>query len=246
MPLIPFPNIPKLPGVPSLPRSPSFPTVAQAALGAIQGAIWRALQVQTQWGIYDAKGKPLGDPALFTGIAGALLESIGIGSTLSTSGVEFSKEAKVSDFPTEGGKFASYNKVEMPATPAVILCMAGSESNRNTFLNAIDKACKSTDLYSVVTPEVTYVGYTLERYNYIRHSDRGATLLVVELFLKEVRAVSALYTKSNKGKVGDTKSTSATPATDNGKIQPQQPETSTLKSLVKKFPALVDKVKGLF
>ena len=235
MPNIPFPNVPKAPGVPSVRRSPKFPPIVRAGLGLVQGLLWRVFQVQTRWGIWDKKGKPLGDPAKFTGLVGMVLDSAGLGSTLSTNAVDYSKETKVSDFPVERGGFASYNKVEQPASPVVTLCLTGSEKNRTTFLNAIDKACKSTDLYSVVTPEVTYIDYAIERYNYQRRNSKGATLLIVEITLKEVRQVSAQYSQSGKGQVNQPKDAGAAPQADGGKVQAQPPQQSTLKSLASKL-----------
>jgi hypothetical protein len=241
MPLIPFPSVPKLPGVPALPRSPSFPPLVRVGLGLVQGMLWRIFQVQTRWGIFDSKGKPLGDPAKFTGLIGNALDAAGLGSTLSTNAVDYSKETRVSDFPLERGSFASYNKVEAPASPIVTLCLTGSEKNRRTFLEAIDKACKSTDLYSVVTPEVTYINYSVERYSYSRRSSKGATLLIVEITLKEIRQVSSQYAQSNKSQVDTPKDAGATPSADNGKVQAQTPDTSTLKAIANKLPALADK-----
>jgi len=235
MPLIPFPSVPNLLGVPALPRSPNFPTAARSSLGLLQGMLWRIFQVQTRWGIFDSKGNPL------SGLIGNALDATGLGPTLSTGSVDYSKETRVSDFPLELGRFASYNKVEMSASPVVTLCLTGSESNRRTFLESIDTACKSTDLYSVVTPEVTYINYAVERYNYARHSSKGATLLTVEITLKEIRQVSAQYTQSNKGQVDKPKEAGATPQADNGKVQAQTPKPSTLKSLSDKLPGLADK-----
>lgn len=242
MPLIPFPNVPKLPGVPAIPRSPNFPPVARAGLGLLQGVLWRSFQVQTRWGIFDSKGKPLGDPAKFSGIIGAALSTAGLGSTMSTGSVDYSKETRVSDFPIERGSFASYNKVETAASPAVTLLLTGSEKDRRTFLQAIDIACKSTDLYSVVTPEITYRNYSIERYNYQRSSNKGATLLTVEITLKEIRQVSAEYSQSNKGQVDTPQDASATPQADNGKVQAQTPKTSTFKSVAVKLKPLANKV----
>ncbi len=244
MPLSPFPDVPKLPGVPALPRSPNFPPAARAGLGLLQGMLLRIFQVQTRWGIFDSKGKPLGDPAKFTGFIGGALEAAGLGSTLSTGAVDYSKETRVSDFPLERGGFASYNKVEMPASPVVTLCLTGSENNRRTFLESIDTACKSTDLYSVVTPEVTYINYSVERYNYQRRSNKGATLLIVEITLKEIRQVSAAFTISDRGSIDKPKDAGATPQADNGKVQAQTPKASTLKSLANKLPALADKAQA--
>lgn len=244
MPLIPFPNIPNVPGVPAIPRSPNFPPALRASLGVLQGLLWRVLQVQTRWGIFDSKGRPLGDPSKLSGLVSNALDAAGIGSTLSTGSVEYSKETRVSDFPIEQGSFASYNKVETAASPAVTLCLTGSESNRRSFLEAIDAACKSTDLYSVVTPEVTYINYSVERYNYQRRSSKGATLLIVEINLKEIRQVSALYGMANPGGIDAPKDPGATPQSDSGKVQATTPPTSTLKSLANKLPALGLKVSN--
>lgn len=237
MPFIPFPNIPDSPGVPALPRIAGAAAIAGAGLGLLQGILWRVFQVQTRWGIFDDKGNPLGDPAKFTGLIGSALDAVGLGSTLSTDSVEYTKETRVSDFPIERGSFASYNKVELPASPTVTLCFAGSESDRSAFLTAIDEACKSTALYSVVTPEVTYIEYSIERYNYQRRSSRGATLLIVEISLKEIRQVSAAYTTSQ---ISAPKNPNATPTADSGKVQAQTPPTSTLKSIANKLPGLAN------
>lgn len=238
MSLIPFPNIPKVPGVPSIPRSPNFPPAASAALGLVQGLLWRVFQVQTRWGIWDSAGKPLGDPSIFGGMFGNVLDAAGLGSTLSTGSIDYSKETRVSDFPVESGGFANYNKVETPAAPVVTLCLSGSENDRRTFLDAIDEACKSTDLYSVVTPEVTYVDYAIERYNYQRRNNRGATLLIVEISLKEIRQISSLFTLATAALVDAPKNIGASPQADTGKVQAQTPSISTLKSITNKIPAL--------
>lgn len=238
MPRITFPDIPKVPGVPSLPRSSVSNAIARSVLGAVQGALWRVLQVQTRWGVYDAQGRPLADPGIFGGPLGTFG-----GMTLSTGAVDYSKETKVSDFPVERGTFASYNKVESAATPTVTLHMSGSEDERKDFLEAVDRACKSLDLFSVVTPEVTYIDYTIERYSYQRRSASGATLLTVELTLKEVRQVSSAYSISTLVKLPQ--DVSATPSVDNGKVQAKAPDVSTLKGIANKLPELAGKVGEL-
>jgi hypothetical protein len=239
MALIPFPNIPNVPGVPAIPRSPNFPPNTTLVLGFLQSLIWRAFQIDVRWGIYDSSGNPLGNPNQFTGFVGSILSAAGLNSTLSTSSVDYSKEMRVSDFPVETGSFASYNKVETPASPVVTLCLAANENDRRMFLDAIDTACKSTDLYSVVTPEVTYIDYSIERYNYSRRSSKGATLLMVEITLKEIRQVSAIFTQSaNNTQIDQPKNADASPQLDTGKVQPKAVDQSTLKKLVQNFPSL--------
>lgn len=237
MSLIPFPNIPNVIGVPPIPRSPLFPVAAtvRAVVSIAQGMLWQASHVDTQWGIWDAFGTPLADPAKFTGFGGFALDALGLGSRLSTDGVCYSKETRVCDFPVERGGFASYNKVELPAEPAVTLALSGSEDDRATFLNAIDEACKSTALYSVVTPEVVYIDYTVESYDYERRNSKGATLLIVTLNLKEIRQVSAQYSESSGGQIDQPKAAGASPQVDSGKAQPKAPQQSSLKSIANKL-----------
>lgn len=235
MPTIPYPNVPNVPGVPPIARAPGRSVLAAVSLGALQGALWRATQIESQWGIWDKSGNPVGDPSTITGLARQVLESLGIGSVLSTNAVEYSKETRVSEFPLERGSFASYNKVEMSASPTVTLCLKGSESDRTSFLAAIDAATKSTELFDVVTPEVTYVDYSIERYNYSRRISKGTTLLIVEISLREVRQVSAQYTTTQSGQVDAPKDAGAAPTADSGKVQGAAPRQSVAKSIATKL-----------
>lgn len=239
MPFIPFPNVPHSPGVPAIPRLPgvTVESIVRSGVGIIQGALWQVFQARNQWGIFDSEGNPLSDPRLF----GGLLASIG-GPEVSTGALDYSKETRVSDFPVERGGFASYNKVELAACPVVTLCMMGSESDRTAFLAAVDTACKSNELYSVATPEVTYRNYAIERYGYQRRSNKGATLLLVDLTLKEVREVSAQYTTAQ---IDEPKDAGSTPVVDTGKVQAKAPDQSTLKVLSKKIPSLSDIIQGM-
>jgi hypothetical protein len=237
MPTIPFPNVPNVPGVPAIPRASGASPTVQAALGLVQGMIWSAFQADNRWGIFDLNGKALADPSNITGLAQTLLNSTGLGSVQSTVGVEYSKGMRISDFPVERGTFASYNKVETPSAAAVTFAFTGSESDRNKFLDALDKATKSTDLYSVATPEVEYINHTIESYTYRRAAERGATLLIVDLTLKEVRQVSAQYTKSG-GQAVAPKSPSAANTVTAGLVQASSSAAAVLQSVSKKITSL--------
>jgi len=173
-----------------------------------------------QWGIFDSSRNPIYSPSKLTFIASS--------TRLSTAAMEYHKEARVSDFPVERGSFASYNKVEIPSQSIVVLCLSGSASDRAGFLKKLDAAAASTDLYSVVTPEATYINHTIERYNYSRRNSQGATLLTVEIFLKQVRQLTAptSSTKStgaaapvNTGNVAGSPASPTTTATAQGLLQ---------------------------
>lgn len=228
MPLIPFPNIPKLPGVPNIPRLTVSQPTTRLALGLLQGVILRSAQVSDKWGIINSNGEQMVTP-------NKLLNAVGLGATLSTKAFEYTKETRVSDFPVERGTFASYNKVELPSNPTVIFTFQGTESERRSFLDAIENATVSTELFTIITPEVQYVDHTIESYNYRRTNENGTTLLTVELTLKQVRQVEAKYSTQDKSQITTAKSVGASPAIDSGKVQPKKPEVSTIKALATKL-----------
>lgn len=236
-----FPNIPDLPGVPSIPRSVNVPAVAEFILGSIQGQLWRSLEIQSGWGVFDSAGFPLADPALFID-ASDIISGLLNPAVLSTGGIDFLRESIVSDFPVETGSFASYNKVQRPSVASVTLFMSGSESDRSNFLTAIDAASKTLELYDVASPEKTYTGYNIEAYRYSRHSEKGVTLLSVTLRLKEIREVAQAYiqvaTEDGSPTASSPQQVDAQATQNVGKSQASTPRVSALKSLSEKIPAL--------
>lgn len=242
---IPFPNVPAYPGVPALTR-PIQVAVAEnvplsIALGTVENLLISALQQTPQWGIYDQFGNRLGvnsnDTSSGGGLTATLLSQL-TGSSPpveSTLGVDFSRESRLSSFPIEGGGFATYNKVQMPANPIVTLALQGNINDRTAFLEAIDAAAISTDLYSVVTPEIVYVNYNIERYSVSRRGSRGATLLIVDIYLEEVREVQASFATAQIVAPQDPASTSQE---TNGITQPAAPAQSTLLGLANQAKSL--------
>ncbi len=97
----------------------------------------------------------------------------------------------------------------------------------------------------MVTPEVTYIDYSISSYGYRRTSSQGATLLTVEICLKEIRSVSAQFATADVGQIQTPKDVGAYPALDNGKVQAQPPNVSTLKSIVNKIPGLFQSATDL-
>lgn len=235
---IPFPSVPAYPGVPELIR-PVQVAIAEnpilaIGLGSVENLLIGALQQTPQWGIFDQDGNRLGvnsnDTSASGGLVAALTSQI-TGSTppvLSTFAFDFTREGRISNFPVEGGGFASYNKVQMPATPVVTLILDGSQSDRTNFLSAMEDAASSTELYSVVTPEFTYVNYNVERYTYSRKAQRGAVLLIVDIYLEEVRQVSASFTTVQ---IVAPANPASTEQANNGVTQSAVPSTSTALNL---------------
>lgn len=178
MPLIQFPNVPNVPGVPQVVRQ-ALNNVApqvQAALTSDDPGIAGLVQAP-QWGIFDSAGNPV-----------ALADSV--------ISFEHSKEWRISDYPIEEGAFESYNKVETPFDQRITFAKGGTDADRADFLDAVDAAVASLELYTVTTPEVTYTGANIVRYDLTRRATAGVTLLLVDLQIREVR-VTATSTFSN-------------------------------------------------
>jgi hypothetical protein len=212
MALIPFPNVPFAPGVPLIPRSKSLPPTTGFVLRTLVTAILRSFQSGVQWGIFTQTGAALADTTLF-GATNELLTILGI-QKLSTTSVGYVKDSKVSDFPVEQGGFASYNKVQMPSTAEVVMSFSGNDSERAAFLASIDAAQKSTNLFSVVTPDARYINHVIERYSYERTQNEGAYHIIVKINLKEVRQVTSSFAL-----IENPKSPNASPQQNGGKVQ---------------------------
>jgi hypothetical protein len=239
MPTIMFPDVPLLPGVPQLLRPISQAIAANPVLsiglGTVETLLITALNQAPTWGIFDQSGNQLGllpnSQSTLQAIAGTLAAQLtGNNATvLSTFAVDYTGESRSSDFPVEDGSFASYNKVQLPASPVVTLILDGSESDRTAFLNLINAACVGTDLYNVVTPEVTYSNYSIERYSYTRRASKGVTLLLVECHLKEIRQVQATLTTAPL--IVAPINPAAASSVDNGNVQPAAVPQSILKGM---------------
>jgi len=215
-------------------------TIALASLGTIATVLLNALQQQTQWGIYDSSGNQLGSSSSGgNSLLAAVVQTalLGQGPILSTNSFEFKRETRVSDFPVQDGGFASYNKVILPAEPIVRYCFTGTVADRTTFLNQLDAACQSTQLYSVVIPEATYHNYNIVDYNIIRRADSGANMLIVELHLREIRQVSVSYSIT-QSPINQPQNPASTSQSSSGIVQPSSDVSTLKKGATAVFPNL--------
>ncbi len=150
-----------------------------------------------QWGIFDASGTPVVQPD-------------------SIFGFEYRVDFRVSDYPVEQGGFGTYDKVSLPYGVKIAMTKGGADADRAQFLNAIQAAVASLDLYTVVTPEISYASANVVHYDYARQSRAGATLLTVDVWLEEVRVTGTSQTSNTAVPSG------ADPA-QGGTISPQKP-----------------------
>lgn len=172
-----------------------------------------------QWGIFNQDGSPV------------LIAN-------SVNSVEYARDYRISDYPQEKGSFQSYNKVQVPYQ-AKVSFMAGS--TRRDILNNIENKAASLDLVSVVTPEITYPNANIVHYSFSRTSRSGVTLVLIDVWLEEIRIAGASSvlsggqdatnsqsqtsptsqpaTASTPSTLADTQSTNGATPTQSGQVQ---------------------------
>lgn len=142
----------------------------------------------------------------------------------SVTGVEFKKEFVLSDYPVEGGGFESYDKVQLPYDARVRFASSGTEASRTALLSSIASIAGTLDLYSFATPEVVYPNANVRHYDYRRTAVNGVGLLVVDVWLEEVRqAGSGTTGNSSPFNGAATQQPSGAAQVPDGNVQPVAP-----------------------
>lgn len=174
---MPFPSVPFVPGVPSLPRDPSIVGTGISLLMSDPiGLVIRTLF--PQWGIFrNGRGVVLADNVV---------------------SLDYKQDWSVSDYPIEQGAFESYNKVAQPFVARVRFSAGGSIISRQLLIDSVAAIAGTLDLYDVVTPEATYRNVNVTHYDYRRNADRGVGLVVVDVWLTEIRMAAAPLFSSTK------------------------------------------------
>ena len=211
-----------IPGLPSLSSGAANLFVTQLVL-LTADAILGLLGFHQQWGIFSA-GVPV-------------VEADNVVS------FDFRQDFSISNYPVEQGSFASYNKVQHPQEMKFRFSTGGSNADRQNFLNSIKAVIADTNLYDVVTPDAVYTNLNFVHWDYARSADRGAGLLVVDVWVEEVRpaslASSSTLTGATTGATGtsgpgnitaaplpplnNAQNPAATPQVNGGNVQPQAP-----------------------
>lgn len=167
MPLIPYPNVPKLPGVPALNRSNNAQFVGAAL--TIVGELLPLNLFGPRWAIVNQTGTTKLTPDSFVDF-------------------EYREEHKIPNYPIEKGSFQSYNKVALPFDARVtVTCSGNGAMKKQAFLAAVEKLLSSLDLLTLVTPDGNYSNCNLVHVDYRREARQGATMIIAQLWLQEVR-----------------------------------------------------------
>lgn len=157
-------NVPNAPGVPALLEAIS----TEAAIILLTQDLVSAFgNVIPTWGIFFG-----GLPIVFADNVVAF---------------EYRQEWVIADYQVEQGGFVSYDKVATPFEGRMTLSAGGDIINRQSFLNSIAAIAGDTNLYEIRTPEQTYENVNIMRYNFRRISTKGAGLIEVEIFVREIR-----------------------------------------------------------
>ena len=132
--------------------------------------------------------------------------------------LEYRGDSRVSDYPQEQGAFASYNKVQIPYEARVQLICGRLVPFRAKFLDQIEAAKQSTDLYKIVTPERVYTNANVVAYDTRREVKDGATLVKVNVHIEEIRVTAA-------AQFSNTQNPASANTASQGQVQPQAPST---------------------
>jgi hypothetical protein len=111
---------------------------------------------------------------------------------------DYKQDWPVSDYPVEDGGFQSYDKVQLPFDIRIRVASGGSDLERQALLDAIEDAANTLDLFDVVTPEKTYSSCNITHYDYRRASHAGVGVIVLDIWLVEIRITSTSTFSSTK------------------------------------------------
>lgn len=203
IPLPAFANVPFLPGVPQMIRNALFqpastvtisPSSRQAMLAAVESA-------NPLWGVFDANGNRVLFP---------------------DSVLAFSDRAewKIARYPQQPGAFQSYNKVITPAEDYIQMGIGETRQDRRQFLRTVDNIAGDTNLYTIVTPEKSYLSRNVTRYELSRRSVEGAYYIVVDLYFEQILTGSTQYS-STQANTANAVNPAAIPAQNFGNVQLQ-------------------------
>ncbi len=209
-----FPNVPVLPGVPQIARSLLFPPSPPPTIGtaATSGNLWQSSQSAPVWGVFDSNGNQV--------VAPDSVQEFG-----------WRQENRVPNFPVQAGQFSTYNRVGLPYESSVTLTKGGDLTSRSTFLQQIDAliAQSNINLYTIRTPEKSYLSVTVNRAELARRGKDNAFYFDVELYFTQVNQVAAQYSTTQTA-TNNASVPSAIPPANQGLNNPQTPTTAVQQS----------------
>jgi hypothetical protein len=216
IPKPPFPNVPALPGVPNLARYQQ----QTAKVTGITANISSSLAIVSSlnkpvWGVFDSSHAQILNPD-------------------SVVEISYIADTKVMAFPVQEGTFANYNKVNLPNEVSVRMTVAGSVAIRTAFTNQVESIMRSLNLYSVITPERTYLNMNAYSYTWDRKTAKDSRFLDITIKFIEVRKVKANVTSSSSLRaitVGECQDAASCSSVNTGNASPSAIASAFAKSI---------------
>ncbi|GAN61543.1 hypothetical protein ACI01nite_26720 [Acetobacter cibinongensis] len=208
MPLLPIAlpsvwDIPVAAGVPALLGQSVTDGVRASASTILATALedYTINKSAKEWGIFSQDGQPLA--------ASSHVLSLGV-----------IQESRITNAPMEQGAFASVNKVSMPNLVRVMLICDGDLPTRETLYKAVQAAAASTSLFSIATPEATYLNMNITHVE--RDIRQGASPSMLRLMIgaEEVRGGARAKLARTGASALTTKEPSGAPLINIGQVNP--------------------------
>lgn len=131
--------------------------------------------------------------------------------------LDVQNQGKVLSYPVEQGSFASYNKAEEAADLLVKLGSQGLPYKHEVIISTLKKFQREAVKLSVISPFNFWPSMTLESFSHSHKREAGATMLVVDLRLIEVREVVSQTTNVT---ITKPRNPTSAPTKNGGKVQP--------------------------
>jgi len=107
------------------------------------------------------------------------------------------------------------------------LYKGGNKEARQAFLDSIEAIAGDLNKYDIMTPEKSYVGVNVTRFEMSRRGASGAYFLTeVDLFFREIRETTATYS-TTAVVTQNAKNPSAHSTVNTGTVQPQPTNLKT-------------------
>ena len=221
------------------PNLPGIPPLAGGLAGAVTLASSRTSSLldllKPSWGIYDSTGK---------------IQVLKPDAFLS---VMYHNESNLPMFALEQGAFDTYNKVSTPYDITVRVAKGNQlgfgADKMSDFLKAIEKILADVQLYSIITPDYTYINANLKGFDYKREMNNGAGIIVADLhFVEIMQAKTTKSTATATTVLPDKLSTvsSAVAAVQNGACAPLDVVSTAVQSAGSTFTSTISTASSSF
>lgn len=144
--------------------------------------------------------------------------------------MDYDQNWSISDYPVEQGGFESYDKVALPFDGRFRFSRGGDVLTRQSLLASIADVAGTTQLFDLVIPEKTYPNVCIMRQSYNRKADAGLGLMIVDVWVQEIRIApdAAFSTTPGVNPITNASTASGQSAVDGGQVNGTQPNSLQL------------------